>query len=260
MLTAAYAGFFAVCATAAVLVSATHRTSRAALTTLVGLWICLWVVMPRALPSIAGTLYPTPAKAEFDAALERDLHRTGDSHNPADPYFNRLREDLLAQNRVKDVNELPVNFGGVVMAEGERITARLHAEHHERLTETFRRQDRLSGWAAVVNPYLALRSVSMALAGTDPAHFRDFETRAEAHRYAFVQRLNHLHATEIRYKDDRAQRVTRDRWAEFPEFRYRTPGWSWALEREPLAMVALLLWLGMAGAALAWVSRRASAL
>lgn len=258
LLGGAYGLYFAVCTAAAVLLSALHRSSRGALTTLVGLWIALWVVLPRAVPSLASGLHPAPAKAQFDAALERELREVGDGHNPNDPFFNSLRERYLAEYGASDMSALPINYGGVVMREAEALTARVYQEHHQRLLGIYRDQDRLSALASLLNPYLAIRGLSMAVAGTDAPHFAHFEGAAEAYRYAFVQRLNDLHIHEIRFENDRAQRVTREHWAEFPAFEYRAPPLRWALSHQPLHGVALLIWSVLMIGGWAWVSRRAT--
>ncbi len=87
-----------------------------------------------------------------------------------------------------------------------------------------------------------MRSLSMGLAGTDAHHLVDFEEQAEAHRYALIQRLNHLHITRIRWQNDRAQRVDRAEWAGFSPFQYRRPPAAWALSRAAPAGLALLAW------------------
>lgn len=256
LLAAGYGIYFAVCVALAVMISALHRTSRGSLMTLVGMWILLWVVVPRALPAAGAALYPTPSKAEFDARLEEEVRQHGDSHNPNDPHFAALRQQYLIQYGARDVKELPVNFGGVVMREAEKVSTEVFKERYEQLLDIFNKQNRLTEWAGLLNPYLAIRGFSAALSGSDFAHYTDFQWQAETHRYDFVQQLNELHAHEIKFADDRTQRVSHERWAEFPPFNYCVPGVRWALRSQLIAVVALPCWLLLVVAFGGWVTRR----
>jgi ABC-2 type transport system permease protein len=241
-LIAAYGLFISIAAVVAVLVSAWQRTSRGALTTLIVLWILFCVVMPRGAQTLGAIVTPAPAKAQFDAALENDLAREGDSHNPNDPHFAALRAQTLNQHQVNDVKDLPFNYGAFVMLDAERVSSAIFRRHYGQLLETFRRQNRFSQWAAVINPYLAIRRLSMALAGSDLAHYTEFQWQAEDFRCEMVQKLNQLHLTEIRFENDRAQRVSHEHWETFPPFEYRPPTIGWALRREWLSAAALVGW------------------
>lgn len=90
--------------------------------------------------------------------MSQDLQQIGDSHNPDDPFFNSLRDRYLEEFDSEDLSELPINYGGVVMREAEALTAQVHQGHQERLRVSYRDQDRLSEWAAFLDPYLARSS------------------------------------------------------------------------------------------------------
>jgi ABC-2 type transport system permease protein len=251
--------FLGVCATVAVAVSARHRTSRGALVTLVGAWVLLWVVVPRVLPWIATSRHPVPARAAFDADVERRVRELGDSHDPNDPRFAAFQAQTLARHGVSRVEDLPVNYNGLVTAEGERLTTQAWREHLDRLLATYRRQARLVEWVALADPYVAMRLVSMALAGVDVAHAIDFERQAEDHRFTLVQELNALHTHAVTHAKDRygagveggapsRQRIDRVHFARVSTFDYRPPSTGWAASRQPFGLAALVLWL--AGSAL----------
>ncbi|MGI8467436.1 MAG: ABC transporter permease [Pyrinomonadaceae bacterium] len=217
-LLASYTIYFIVCAFIAVLVSAFHKTSRAALTTLVVVWILFCIVMPKATQTLGSKLYPTPSKSQFEAGLEEEISQEGDGHNPDDPKFVKLREDTLREYNVARVEDLPFNYGGLVMAEAERISSKVFREHYEDLIETFRRQNRVTEIASFVNPYLAIRNLSMSLSGSDFDGYADFQTQAETYRYNLIQKMNELHKNEIKYENDRAQRVSSADFKNLPPF------------------------------------------
>lgn len=242
-LAAAYSLYFAVCALIAVAVSTVQRSSRAALTALLLLWVAGWVAMPRALQAWGAARAPAPSRAAFDAAIEANLEHEGDSHNPDDEHFAALRARVLAEHRVSSVADLPFNYSALVMKEGEAISSRIFQHHYSQLIDTFRRQGEPLAWGSLVNPYLAVRRISSALAGSDLRHYVEFQRQAEAFRFAMVQKLNDLHLTEISAQNDRGQRLSRERWQSFPAFSFRPP---------QLAELSGELW--PAGAAMcAWV-------
>jgi ABC-2 type transport system permease protein len=250
---AGYALYLAAWTIAAVLVSSRERHARSALLVLLAAWVVCVVLMPRALPNAARRLYPAPSKPEFDRAIHRDVLLGGDGHDPQDARFARLQGELLAANKVSRLEDLPVNFKGVAMKAGEEYSSRVYEKHFAALQGIYRRQNSVSEWASLVNPYLAIRAVSMALAGSDYHHVVDFQRQAEAHRYAFVQKLNDLHASKITWKGDKEERLSRGHWSEFPAFVYRSPGLIWALGNVWPAAAGLLLW----AAGLAWLLARA---
>lgn len=250
-LIAGYSLYLLICAAFTVLVSAWQQTSRGALTSLILLWIVFCVVLPRGAQTLGAALAPAPAKAEFDARLENELAKEGDSHNPNDPHFATLRTETLKKYNVAEVKDLPFNYGAFVMLEAEKISSEIFRRHYGELLATFRQQNRVSEFVSILNPYLAMRSLSGALAGSNLAHFAEFQWQAESFRYEMVQKLNQLHMDEIKFENDRAQRISRERWQDFPEFTFRAPTIGWAIRQQGLAVLSLLGW-SVALLVLAW--------
>lgn len=238
-----YAVYLAGWVLVTVLASSRRASSRSALALLIAAWVALCVAVPRLGASVAGALHPLPSRAEYTHQVERALNEVGDSHNPQDPFFRSLRDEYLARYEVASVDELPVNWGGVVSREGEAVSSRIQEEQQQRLLEGRRRQDHVLSWAGLLSPYLAARDLSMGVSGTGPEAVEAFRVQAEAHRYDLVQRLNDLHINEIHYEDDRAQRVSREHWAEFPTFGTRPPPLGGVVADRALSLTALALWV-----------------
>jgi ABC-2 type transport system permease protein len=265
-LTGSHALVLGTCAAIGIVVSAWQATSRSALVVLVGLWFALWIVLPRVLPAAATALYPVPARAAFDAEVEARVKELGDSHDPSDPVFARFRAETLARYGVARVEDLPVNYGGLVMQEGERHTAEAFREHQGQLLAVYRRQSALIEAAGVISPYLAMRSISMALAGADLAHLYEFDRQAETFRYTLIQALNDLHVTQVSAAADRygevtdgaptRQRIDTSHFDALPRFDYRVPGAAWALAQHPVSAAAGLLGACLAVVALAVTAAR----
>jgi ABC-2 type transport system permease protein len=218
LMVAGYAAYLLLWSTLAVLISASLPRARDALLVLVGCWIASTVVLPRLMPDVAAHQVERPTRIEAEAAVALQLAAMGDSHNPNDPHFAQFRARILKQYGVASVEQLPVNYGGLVIAEGERLTSALFEQ--AMLAEFARqeRQNRLVDRAALLSPVLALRRLSMALAGTDGASHVRFLLAAERYRYALIQALNQLHTTEVRYHNDRDQRLDSAHWKRMPRF------------------------------------------
>jgi ABC-2 type transport system permease protein len=238
-----YVVYLLICCVGCVIVSTLSRRSRSALLVLILCWVTGGVFLPRGLAAAGERLATLPSRAEFDARLEREMAQQGDSHNPDDPHFRQLREETLRRYNVTRINDLPFNYGAFVMLESERISSEIFRRHYLELLATIERQNDLAVPFGLINPYLAVRPISAALAGSDHHHFAAFQLQAEQFRYEMIQQLNRLHLEEIRYENDRAQRVSREHWADFPEFMHHPPGWREVLATIRLPLGALAIWL-----------------
>lgn len=238
-----YGFYFIVCAAIAVIFSSLSKTSRSSLTALLVVWILFWIAMPRATQNIGASIYPTPSKSQFDKLLEEDLAKEGDSHNPNDPKFAELKRETLAKYNVKDVKDLPFNYSGFVMSKAEEISSAIFRKHYGELLEKFRLQNRVTEISSLLNPYLAIRSFSMAVAGSDFSAYENFGWQAEEFRFNMIQKLNDFHANEIKAANDRNQKISRDNWQEFPQFEYREPTLFETLENQYLAILSVIFWV-----------------
>jgi ABC-2 type transport system permease protein len=188
-----------------------------------------------------------------DIRLQEELRSVGDSHNINDPGFQSFQQQVLAQYGVASIDELPVNYRGLVSLQGEAessaVMDRLTAEQH-----TLQRdQAAIVKLFALISPYIAVRHLSMTSAGTDLRNHQQFLDAAEAHRFALIQGLNTLHAEELDYADDSARsrdaeaeqrtRVSSEFWATLQQFDFTGAG---AAERVVTALpllLALFAWL-----------------
>ena len=240
----------------ALLISLLAPRPREALLAGLSLWAVLCVALPRIAADQLQRSQPLPTRVATDIGVQKALAAIGDSHNPNDPYFSAFRQQVLERYGVQRIEDLPVNYGGLVMLEGERLTSELFQQQMQALQAIEQSQaDALAalGW---LSPLLALRPASMQLSGTDADTHRAFLAQAEQHRFAFVQALNTLHAEEIEQVDDRAQKLSREVWSTLPRFEFKAPAprFDAGLVR---AASLLLLWVLLLGMALASLAARA---
>ncbi|GAB2786268.1 ABC-2 type transport system permease protein [Hymenobacter luteus] len=245
-----YAVYFFLFIVGAVVVSAVQASSRAALVTLLGLWILGCIILPKATANLGATLYPAVTKAQMDADVHEEAQHGINGHDPQDQRSAALKAGLLKKYGVDSEEKLPVSVGGIVMSESEAYSAKVYQQHFADLNATYERQNRLSDWVGLLNPYQAIRPLSMGLAGSDFAHYVHFQQAAEAYRYSLVQRLNALQAS-MGY-GDKERKLDAHTWQQLPLFAYQAPPLGWALPRLLLPVVALLLW----AVGLSWLGLR----
>jgi ABC-2 type transport system permease protein len=256
LLLAVYAVYAALWCALIVTVSALSRSAYAALLILLCVWMVWSVLLPRAAPAFAAFAHPSPSRVETEIRAERALAKIGDSHNENDPYFAEFRKRTLAQYGVSRIEDLPVNYGGLVMLEGERLTSEIHARELARQTDSHDAQNRMVARLMWLAPSLAAATASRSLAGTDSDHHRDFVAAAEARRFAMVQALNRLHADKIRYENDRMQRLDAKIWRDIPRDDYSMPPLQFAMARLVPAVQALGVWLLLSLLGLLWCAKR----
>ena len=222
-LCAGYTLYLLIWSSAVVLVSTWARSRRGALLTLLGVWALMVVLLPRLGATVAPLQQPAPTRVAAEIQAEREQKEIGDSHNPDDPHFAELREKVLAEYGVSRVEDLPVNYGGLVMLEGERLTTELYNLRFGEIFSALRAQSSWNAHLAWITPFVALRSLSGRAAGVDLEHLLHFLAEGEIRRYAMVQALNGLHAEKIRFENDRGQRLSASHWEELPRHEIRAP-------------------------------------
>lgn len=242
-----YLIYFLILSFLAVFVSAKSKTSKSSLITLIGFWLVFTLILPK-ISQVAGkNIFPSPSKIEFDTAVEQELIKQGDSHNPDDPHFAALKDSLLKVYQVDSTHLLPFNYSGFVMREGERLSAETFNCHQEKLIGIYLNQQQVVRMTAFFNPFMAIKNLSMALSGTDYATYQNFQQQAEAYRYKLAQTMNEL---QIKFIDNRVKSsadkgaiISQKYWSDFPDFEYRFLPFNRVFHHEIISVVSLIAWL-----------------
>jgi ABC-2 type transport system permease protein len=235
--------------TIAVLVSASSRTSKKALISLIGIWLIFTIILPRGTQALGAYIYEAPSKIQFNSDIEKDILKEGDSHNPNDVHYKAIKDSLLRVYKVDSVQKLPFNYSGFIMTEGEKISAHIYNKHLETLLQVYARQNSFSKATSFVNPYIAMKNLSMALSNTDYDSYIDFQKQAEKYRYDMAQKMN---ALQIKYISNKKQKATdkpyvidKNHWAEVAEFHYQPKGVSDVLKNEIISIISIILWISL---------------
>jgi ABC-2 type transport system permease protein len=136
------------------------------------------------------------------------------------------------------MDSLPVNFSAISLQAGEEHGDKVFDAHYGSLGSRFRAQEQLAAAVGLAAPLLSVRSLSMALAGTDREQHADFARSAEEYRRQLVEIMNASILSREATTGDAAL------WASVPAFVYAPPSLSAVLRQQWLAILVLLAWLG----------------
>ena len=219
-----YSVYLSIWAGAVVIASLVFRDRSLALGVLMVTWFAWTLVIPGIAVAVTSARLPMEGKVEADLRMQAELRKSGDGHNAADPAFAQLRARVLAEYGVDRVEDLPVNFRGVVAEASEAVlTEVLNRYAGARMAREAEQTRSMTsfGW---LSPTVAVAAASRTLAGTDLATHHRFLREAEALRFDFVQGLNRVHAEQLAYDDD----IRRSRDAK-AERRTRVSAENWSL-------------------------------
>lgn len=236
-----YLAFFLAVLAVSFAISALAPSSRVALVVLLAFW-SVNLVLPRIATDLAKNNYPTPTALEFQAAVAREMREGIDGHNPQDERGEQLKQELLAQYGVKTVEDLPVNFDGIALQEGEEYGNRVYDRHYGDLWTSYERQNTVHTLTGMLAPLAAVRAVSMGLAGSDWRHHRHFAESAEVYRRMLVKRMNDEVAYNSVAREYDKNRRGRELYEQVPDFSYRAPTLGWVIGKQILPLALLAAW------------------
>jgi ABC-2 type transport system permease protein len=251
LMVTAYTGYFAIFLGLSLAVSALAPSSRFALVALLGFWMVNGLIATRAFSDLAGFLHPTPSAIQFAASLQTDLA----DNKELNAKLDEIRTGLLNKYGVEKIDELPVNFRGISLQESENHGNAVFDKHYGDLFDKFEQQNGVYQWGSLVAPLLAVRSLSMGLAGTDFAQHRHFTVAAEEYRRAIQRVLNDdilTHPT----KANETYLAGKDLWQKVPAFEYEQPSASWVLGNYRMSIAFLAFWIAAAVLGAMFAARR----
>lgn len=255
VMAASYIAFLSAYILLGIVVSVLAPSSRTALAILLAFWSVTTFVIPRMTADLAESAYPSPVASDFWREIAVGM-RGADGHSENDKRILELKQQTMRKYGVARAEDLPVNFEGLRLQAGEEHGNELFDKHFGDLWTAYESQERLHHLFALVSPSLALRSVSMAMAGTDLAHLRDFTHETEIYRRNLNKTMNlnvanHSRMGEYFYFADRKL------WESIPAYRYTSPHLRRALDGLRLPVAILCAWVFAGVVALRFACNRA---
>lgn len=242
LLMLSYLAYLLVFVVLAVWVSAKATSSRVALLSLLVVWVFACIIIPKATVNVASNIFPVPTSFAFNKAIKDDEAKGIDGHDPEDARAKILEKQILARYKVDSVNQLPVNFDAIQMQEGEKYTSMVYSKHFKDLQETYNSQNKISEIVGLLNPFLAIRQVSMALSGSDYVTHANFQEQAEKYRFRLVELMNNYMRDHSK-TGDWEFKVNKNVWSQLPVFQYIEPSFGSVLSRNWLSFLSLGLWV-----------------
>jgi ABC-2 type transport system permease protein len=235
LLTICYACYGSIFVLLGMAVSARAKNGRQSLLILAGIWLLWNVIAPRLTAAAGESLYPLPSQHALQEKIERAIRMGIHGDDPREERMEKLQEQVLKQYKVTDVSQLPVNFDAIRMQANEDYAQMVYDKYSAETDSIIRLQNNITRYAAIADPYLAMRSISTALCGTDYAHHRHFDTSARRYRNDFIRRLN----MQLAYKGKTGQ----DFYKATPRFDYTPPDTLTVLSGQVWLLLSLFLWL-----------------
>lgn len=217
-------------------------SGRNALLSLLSGWIFFLILMPKTVANFSESTYRLPSIREFKAKIEEDITNGPDGQTPRSLRMAKLEKSYLKKYGVDSIQQLPFNFEGVRLQAGEEYGNQVYDLHLEGLYDIFHRQNRLGSLAGLINPFLAVQHLSMALSGTDLHTFIDFEKEVEIYRRELVRKMNKDMAENSRYGEFFEYEAGKDLWEEIDDFSYRAPSVGKVLQHYQLELLSLIIW------------------
>lgn len=253
----AYGGYITLWAFLTLWASARAKSSRGALVALLGIWVSVSLIVPRVATDVTVALAKVPSGAELSAQVKQSLNDGLPGGPTRDERVNEISEKLLEQYGFEGAETLmDASLLNGLELQAEALFENEVLDHHfTALSAALDRREQLEQALGVLSPVLVVRSLSMALAGTDAAHHRHFSDRAEAHRRGLVDLLNR----EFAEKGGAAgfdYKAGKETWEKAPAFAYTPPALDWVLRRQLTSLVLLAGWLVVAVFGARWAVAR----
>ena len=226
-------------------VSARARSQSTALVVLLALWFANAFVMPPVAMAVAKAIAPSPSAIEFAAAIEDEKAAWPDWDRRVERVMERFLEGEFESTMA------PANVEVVALIESEAEETALFDRHFASLFNNYAAQTAIYERVGIVSPTLAARTLSMALAGTDDLHDREFAAAAARYRAQMLTTLNSELAGSGRLNSFDYLRG-RDLWEKVPPFDYEVPTARWVLSRRNRSALALAAWLAAVSIAAVW--------
>lgn len=173
-----------------VIVSSQLKDIGASVSALLLIWMLSLIILPRIAANIAENTYPISTNYEFKKEIAEAVEKGLNGHDAKGDRAKKIEKELLQKYKVDSVQQLPFNFEGYIMQEAEDYSSKVYDYYFDRIFQTLKKQKDLQGWFALLSPFVAVRTLSMAGASASLETEIDFQRQAEGYRRDFVQTMN----------------------------------------------------------------------
>jgi len=223
-----------------ILVSAASKTSSSSLVFLLSIWIFTTLVVPKVSTNVAAMLYPFPQLQTFTESITEDKAKGLDGHNFWNEAAQDFQQKVLQEYKVSSIEDLPVAYSGLLLAEGEKYESEIYTKHFDLLQHQYNKQRNIYRGLGILSPMLALRFSSMAFTRSDYGFLWHFGDQAELYRLELNTALNMDiadHAKDVDYYT-----ANDTLWSSIPKFEYAWQPSQELLQNHIPEFIILTIW------------------
>lgn len=196
-------------------------SSGVSLIVLISCWAAWVLMVPRLAVDLSYSRFPLPSERTLAETRSTALRQGSDGLHSLQEFNAALEQRLLQEYGVQRLEDLPFDLKAARLLAGEEFTDALDDRIQQQISDIYRAQNRYLDGFAVLSPYLTIRSVSTAFAGTDRHHHDAFVAVAERYRRTLVQKMNTAEMTGER--PGKSTESSRGFWERVPEFQQQFP-------------------------------------
>ncbi|NML70078.1 DUF3526 domain-containing protein [Chryseobacterium sp. RP-3-3] len=237
-----YAVYFFLISGAVLMISAFSRSSWSSLMTGITLWILCVLLIPKFSSSAADGQYPLPSYHEFEHNIKTGFDKGLGNDGPYPERSETYLKQYLNQFNVNNTSQLPEKIRFALdLIQAEAYENKVNRFYSRQVEEQFEEQQQLMDYMGIINPFIAVRQLSMGLSGTDVYHHIDFFNKAEVYRNDIMNRLNRR---ELQLAISDKERISnRDFYRSLPDFQYEYPFVGSVIRQHMTAVWSLLFWM-----------------
>ena len=238
-----YSVYFAIFGGLTLFASAAAGSSRAALVAMIGAWGLFCLVVPRAATEVGSAMRPLPSQASLARDVAKSLKTGIEGNLQREEAVEALVTDMLAEEGYSDTGMLVAGsaINGIELQAEAAWEDSVYDHHMQRLDAQINAQEEFVSLAGFLSPFIAMRTLSAGLSGTDYAHHRNFMDHVETWRKSLVAMLNKAFAEEAG-DEGWEYKAGPELWKKAPPFVYEEPGALFALKSHLTSLLALGIW------------------
>ena len=150
--------------------------------------------------------------------------------------------DVQVPSLRERIEDLPINFQGIVFSIQEQIGNAVFDLHYGNLNATLQAQQGVHELLGLLSPVLPVKLISMELAGTSLHHQLAYTQHAEAYRRDLIEQMNQ--DITLNSKPGQAEyRAGPELWEKVKPYQFDPPGFLVSLATLGPSVMTLLLWL-----------------
>lgn len=242
VITGAYLLFYLLVTLTGVLVSTLSGTSGTAILIVLIIWLFSSILLPKTATSTAADRYPLVSRAAFNNHIRQGFLKGINGDGPYQERSEKYMTALLKKYKVDSANLLPVNADGLILQYHEDYQNQVFDHYYTKIEDTFKQQQSFLDITGLLDPFISLKRLSMAMSGTDFYHHQAFFLQARSYRNTFIRRLN-LQLAHHPLKSNEIYKADPAFYTQFKDFQYQPPSLLYTLWLQRYALLSLCSWI-----------------